>query len=172
MPLYSSAIINGMEALKQYHDDSTANDPSSSIIDIYNERPLPYIIGTADFLQDENLGLGDPQDYDDDDGDYEGGGGGDDDGANENDDGGEPSRKLSSADSQRSRRRSSNGSGGGGEDGGGDMDFDDDEDQRPKSTGMKMPMPVGRSKLIDQCDVLSPHKSISPCFFMYREKRR
>ena len=58
MPLYTNAITRGLESLKQYHDDNTANDPSSTIIDIYNERPLPYIIGTTDFLQDENLGLG------------------------------------------------------------------------------------------------------------------
>ena len=34
--------------------------PLTSFQDVYNERPLPYVIGTREFIEDESLGLGPP----------------------------------------------------------------------------------------------------------------
>ncbi|KAI9910362.1 hypothetical protein PsorP6_010974 [Peronosclerospora sorghi] len=65
---YRSALEMGMEALKLFvlldddeDDKSDKSDTSShvdTVLDIYNERPLPFIIGTREFLEDETLGLG------------------------------------------------------------------------------------------------------------------
>uniref|UniRef100_M4BJ66 WASH complex subunit FAM21 n=1 Tax=Hyaloperonospora arabidopsidis (strain Emoy2) TaxID=559515 RepID=M4BJ66_HYAAE len=74
---YRSALDMGMEAMKLFvmmddEDEDEANDdanketssPFETVLDIYNERPLPFIIGTREFLEDETLGLGAaPEEY-------------------------------------------------------------------------------------------------------------
>ncbi|KAG7396443.1 WASH complex subunit 2D [Phytophthora boehmeriae] len=61
---YRSALDMGMEAMKLFvmmdEDDDTSETSSQfdTVLDIYNERPLPFIIGTREFLEDETLGLG------------------------------------------------------------------------------------------------------------------
>ncbi|DAZ92998.1 TPA: hypothetical protein N0F65_011495 [Lagenidium giganteum] len=61
---YRSALDMGMEAMKLFallDDEDDRSDTSSqfdTVLDIYNERPLPFIIGTREFLEDETLGLG------------------------------------------------------------------------------------------------------------------
>ncbi|KAG6955306.1 hypothetical protein JG688_00011934, partial [Phytophthora aleatoria] len=67
---YRSALDMGMEAMKLFvmmdEEDDTSETSSQfdTVLDIYNERPLPFIIGTREFLEDETLGLGAaPEDY-------------------------------------------------------------------------------------------------------------
>ncbi|CAH0515644.1 unnamed protein product [Peronospora belbahrii] len=64
---YRSALEMGMEAMKLFvmmdeDDKDDTNDTTLSqfdtVLDIYNERPLPFVIGTREFLEDETLGLG------------------------------------------------------------------------------------------------------------------
>ncbi|KAF4039658.1 Nucleoporin FG repeat region [Phytophthora infestans] len=61
---YRSALDMGMEAMKLFvmmDDEDDTSETSSqfdTVLDIYNERPLPFIIGTREFLEDETLGLG------------------------------------------------------------------------------------------------------------------
>ncbi|KAE8979276.1 hypothetical protein PF011_g22918 [Phytophthora fragariae] len=74
---YRSALDMGMEAMKLFvmmdEEEDDKSDTSSqfdTVLDIYNERPLPFIIGTREFLEDEALGLGAaPEDYSDSDSD-------------------------------------------------------------------------------------------------------
>ncbi|RLN45011.1 hypothetical protein BBJ29_003912 [Phytophthora kernoviae] len=74
---YRSALDMGMEAMKLFvmmdEDDDTSETSSQfdTVLDIYNERPLPFIIGTREFLEDETLGLGAaPEDDSDSDSSY------------------------------------------------------------------------------------------------------
>uniref|UniRef100_K3WFI5 FAM21/CAPZIP domain-containing protein n=1 Tax=Globisporangium ultimum (strain ATCC 200006 / CBS 805.95 / DAOM BR144) TaxID=431595 RepID=K3WFI5_GLOUD len=68
---YRTALEMGLEAMKLFamlDDDDDTSDTSSqfdTVLDIYNERPLPFIIGTREFLEDETLGLGAAPDSDD-----------------------------------------------------------------------------------------------------------
>ncbi|RHY33596.1 hypothetical protein DYB32_001525 [Aphanomyces invadans] len=55
-----TALTLGMEALKLF-----AVGDEEDVLDIYNERPLPFVIGTKEFLEDEYLGLGAAPDSDD-----------------------------------------------------------------------------------------------------------
>ncbi|TDH67905.1 hypothetical protein CCR75_004348 [Bremia lactucae] len=62
---YRSALEMGFEAMKLFvmmdeeeDDERDASSPFETVLDIYNERPLPFIIGTRDFLEDDTLGLG------------------------------------------------------------------------------------------------------------------
>ncbi|ETI46615.1 hypothetical protein F443_09009 [Phytophthora nicotianae P1569] len=73
---YRSALDMGMEAMKLFvmmddeDDKSETSSQFDTVLDIYNERPLPFIIGTREFLEDETLGLGAaPEDYSDSDSD-------------------------------------------------------------------------------------------------------
>ncbi|KAJ0397508.1 hypothetical protein P43SY_005634 [Pythium insidiosum] len=67
---YRSALEKGLEAMKLFatldDDESDTSSQFDTVLDIYNERPLPFIIGTREFLEDETLGLGAPPDDDDD----------------------------------------------------------------------------------------------------------
>lgn len=70
---YRSALDFGFQAMKLFamvdDDDSDQEQPQDTddALDIYNERPLPFIIGTRDFLEDETLGLGAAPESDDED---------------------------------------------------------------------------------------------------------
>nr|CCA21254.1 conserved hypothetical protein [Albugo laibachii Nc14] len=59
---YRKALEMGMEAMKLfaiYDDDEETSEPNfDTVLDIYNERPLPFIIGSREFLEDDTLGLG------------------------------------------------------------------------------------------------------------------
>ncbi|CAI5725234.1 unnamed protein product [Peronospora destructor] len=62
---YRSALDMGLEAMKLFvmmdedeEEKSEILSPFETVLDIYNERPLPFIIGTREFLDDETLGLG------------------------------------------------------------------------------------------------------------------
>jgi hypothetical protein len=61
MELYGRALSLGMEAMKMF---TLMEDGEDFAIDVYNERPLPFVIGSKDFLEDETLGLGDAPVYD------------------------------------------------------------------------------------------------------------
>lgn len=56
---YKQALSTGMDALRRFQfageDGKELND---SIEDDFNEQPLPYVIGTREFLEEEDLGLG------------------------------------------------------------------------------------------------------------------
>lgn len=56
---YKQALATGMEALRRFQfageDGKELND---GIEDDFNEQPLPYVIGTREFLEEEDLGLG------------------------------------------------------------------------------------------------------------------
>ncbi|KAE9092248.1 hypothetical protein PF005_g17994 [Phytophthora fragariae] len=58
---------------RRVHREQVQSETSlefDTVLDIYNERPLPFIIGTREFLEDETLGLGAaPEDYSDSDSD-------------------------------------------------------------------------------------------------------
>ena len=68
---YRGALDMGLQAMKLFamlddygsvdEDGNPVEKPQdefSDALDIYNERPLPFIIGTRDFLEDDTLGLG------------------------------------------------------------------------------------------------------------------
>ncbi|KAL4134021.1 hypothetical protein PRIC2_004335 [Phytophthora ramorum] len=66
----------GLEAMKLFvvmvEEDDTSDTSSQfdTVLDIYNERPLPFIIGTREFLENETLGLGAaPEEFSDSDSD-------------------------------------------------------------------------------------------------------
>lgn len=50
-----TAFTSGLVALKYYFDDDNNDD---KVEDIYNIRPLPYIIGTQAFIESPDAGLG------------------------------------------------------------------------------------------------------------------
>ncbi|KAL4158847.1 hypothetical protein PRNP1_004621 [Phytophthora ramorum] len=70
---YRAALDLGLEAMKLFVVMVEEDDTSSqfdTVLDIYNERPLPFIIGTREFLEDETLGLGAaPEEFSDSDSD-------------------------------------------------------------------------------------------------------
>lgn len=58
---YRKALEMGMEAMKLFaiYDENEMLEPNfDTVLDIYNERPLPFIIGSREFLEDDTLGLG------------------------------------------------------------------------------------------------------------------
>ncbi|CAI5705516.1 unnamed protein product [Peronospora farinosa] len=62
---YRAALDMGLEAMKLFvmmddeeEEKSERLSQFETVLDIYNERPLPFIIGTREFLEDETLGLG------------------------------------------------------------------------------------------------------------------
>ena len=74
---YRNALDMGLQAMKLFamlDDDESMDekdDPAKATefeqaLDIYNERPLPFIIGTREFLEDDTLGLGAVPEEDDD----------------------------------------------------------------------------------------------------------